>query len=475
MKVPDLEYIFHPSSIAVVGASPGLSNFATTAFLNPLIQFGYEGKLYPIHPRASEISNLKAYPSILDVPGPVDHVICAIRAALTPQLMRECATKSVKVIHLFTSGFSETGKEEGIRLEKEIAEIAYRGGVRIIGPNCMGIYCPSSRLSFDAAFPKENGCVGFLCQSGGNSIEGIQLGDAKGIHFSKVVSFGNACDLNEADFMEYFAHDPQTKIIIGYVEGTKDGRRFINALKEASETKPVIMIKGGTTEAGIRAVASHTGALAGSNAVWSSLFCQLGIMQVYDLEELVDLTLLFQYWKPCRGRRIGIIGGSGGRSVLITDNCEKEGLTIPTFPSEVMGRLRKIIPEEADPGTGMHNPLDLATSVLNPHILPKVFETVASYDGIDFSLIHIGVAFGLYRGTSEVLDNQIDSLINAKKSVDKPIALILRHCGEPEAASLAFSAQKRCLAANIPVFPSFNRATRAISKFARYYEMRGRQ
>ncbi len=473
--MPDLEYIFHPSSIAVVGALPDSSSFVTAKFLNSLIQFGYEGRVYPIHRRASEISGLRVYPSILDVPGHVDHVICAIRAALTPQLMRECAAKKVKVIQLFTSGFSEMGKEEGIRLEKEITEIARQGGVRVIGPNCMGIYCPSSGISFDDAFPKESGCVGFLCQSGGNSMEGVQLADAKDIRFSKVVSFGNACDLNEADFMEYFAHDPQTKIVLGYVEGTKDGRRFINALKEASEIKPVIMLKGGTTEAGIRAVASHTGALAGSNTIWSSLLCQLGIMQVYDLEELVDLTLLFQHWKPCRGKRMGIVGGSGGRSVLITDNCEKEGLTLPSLPSEVRRELRKIIPEGFDPGTSVCNPVDLATSVLDLHILPKVLEIVANYDGIDFSLIHIGVAFGLYRGTSEVLDKQIDSLIEAKRSVTKPIALILRHCGEPEAARRAFSAEKRCLAAGIPVFPSFNRASRAISKFVQYYEMRERQ
>jgi len=469
--MPDLEYIFNPSSIAVVGASPEPSSWTTTTFLNPLIQFGYEGKLYPIHPRASEVSGLKAYPSILDVPGPVDHVICAIRATLVPKLMRDCVTKRVKVIHFFTSGFSETGEEEGIRLEKEITEIAHQGGMRIIGPNCMGIYCPSSRISFDAAFPRESGCVGFLCQSGGNSIEGVQLGDARGVRFSKVVSFGNACDLNEADFVEYFAHDPQTRIIVGYIEGTKDGRRFINALQEAVKAKPVIMVKGGVTEGGIRAAASHTGALAGSNAVWSSLFCQLGIMQVYDLEELVDLTLLFQHLKPCQGRRIGIVGTSGGRSVLITDNCERQGLTISTFPLEVRKKLREIVPEELDPGTSVRNPVDLAKSGLDPDILSKVLETMANYDGIDFILVHINVAFGLYRGTNEMIKRQIDSLIESKKCIVKPIAAVIRHSGAPEAANYAFSVQKRCLEAGIPVFPSFDRAARAVSRFIRYYEM----
>jgi len=476
VRIPDLEYIFHPSSIAVVGAPPDPSNFATATFLNPLIQFGYEGKLYPIHPRASEVSGLKAYPSILDVPGPVDHVICAIRAALTPQLMKECATKRVKVTHLFTSGFSETGEEKGIHLEKEITEIAHQGGVRVIGPNCMGIYCPSSGISFDAAFPKESGNVGFLSQSGGNSMELIQLGNVRGVRFSKVVSFGNASDLNETDFMEYFAHDPQTKIIIGYIEGTKNGRRFINALQEAAETKPVIMVKGGMTEGGTRAVASHTGALAGSNVVWSSLFCQLGVIQVYDLEELVDLILLFQRLKPFKGRKVGVIGGGGGGSVLVTDDCEREGLTVPTFPSEVRRKLRKIVPEEVDPGTSVRNPVDLASrTAWDPNILRSSLETMANYDGVDLILTHINVAFGLYRSTTEVVDRQINSLIEIKKRVDKPIAAVIRHSGDPAVADYAFSVQKRCLETGIPVFPSFNRAARAINRFIRYYEVRGGQ
>jgi acyl-CoA synthetase (NDP forming) len=438
-----------------------------------LIQFGYEGGIYPIHSKANEVSGLKAYPSILDVLGPVDHVICAIRAALTPQLVRECVAKRVRVIHLFTSGFSETGKEERIRLEREIVEIAHQGGVRVIGPNCMGIYCPISGISFDADFPRESGSVGFLSQSGGNSMELVQLGSTRGIRFSKVVSFGNACDLNEADFMEYFAHDPQTKIIVGYLEGTKDGRRFITTLQKAAEAKPVIILKGGVTKGGIKAVASHTGALAGSNAVWGSLLSQLGVMQVYDLEELVNLILLFQHFKPFKGRRVGLIGGGGGGSVLATDDCEREGLTVPSFPSKVKKRLREIIPEEVEPGTSVNNPVDLSgTRLRDPSIFPKSLKIVANYDGVDFILTHVNVALGLYRGTSEMIDKQIGSLIEIKKNVAKPIAAVIRHSGEPKAANYAFSVQKKCLESGIPVFPSFGRAARAISKFIRYCEIK---
>jgi len=168
VRMPDLEYIFHPGSIAVVGASRDPVRPTNHFYLYPLLEFGYEGKIYPIHPTASEISGLKAYPSIMDVPGPVDHVSCVIRAELTPQLMRECVAKGVKLIQLYTSGFSETGQEDGIRLEKEIAEIARRGNVRVLGPNCMGIYCPGSKIAYQNFFPKESGNVGLLSQSGGN-------------------------------------------------------------------------------------------------------------------------------------------------------------------------------------------------------------------------------------------------------------------------------------------------------------------
>lgn len=469
----DLEYIFRPCSIAVVGASPNSSNFATMSFLNPLIQFGYKGKIYPIHPKASEVSGLKAYTSILDVPGPIDYVICAVRASFTPQLMRDCATKGVKTIHLYTSGFSETGEEKGIRLEKEICEIARQAGMRVVGPNCLGIYCPMSGISFSSDFPKESGSIGFLCQSGGNAIEGVELGSARGIRFSKVVSFGNACDINDADFMEYFTRDLQTKIIMSYIEGTKDGRRLISVLQEAVKTKPVIILKGGITVGGTRAVASHTGALAGSNVVWSALFRQLGVMQVYNFEEAIDLLLLFQCLKPFSGRRVGVIGCGGGASVLITDDCEREGLVVPLLPPEIRVRLREIISEEVDPGTTVRNPVDLASSGWDPGIFSRALEALANYNGIDFILTFMDMDVGLFRASREKQDGQIDSLIRTKNIIDKPIVAVMRHSGEPKMVSYAFTLQKRCLDAGIPVFPSFERAAHVVSKFIQYYEKRG--
>jgi acyl-CoA synthetase (NDP forming) len=470
-QVPDFEYFFHPESIAVVGASQ--HNSTAEMFLNPLIQSGYKGKIYPIHPKVNEVSGLKAYPSILSIPGPVDHVTCGIKAALTPQLMKECAAKGVKLVQIFTAGFSESGEEQGIRLEKEIVAIARRGNVRVLGPNCMGIYCPSSGISFEPSFPSESGCVGFLAQSGGNSITLVRLGAARGIRFSKVVSFGNACDLNESDFMEYFAHDPQTKIIIGYIEGTRDGRRFVQALRKAAEVKPVIMLKGGTTDAGTRAAASHTGSLAGTNAVWSSLFSQLGVMQVYDTEELIDLLLVFMHFQPLRGRRVALVGFGGGYSVLITDNCVGEGLIVPSFPDELKGRLREILPKELDPGTSVGNPADISVTGWNPGVLSKALETVDKYDGIEFTLSYVGFHVGHVHGpVRQMIDNAFDSVIETRKNLGKPLAIVIREDHLPETRELSFYIQERCEQANIPVFPSFSRAARAISKFIQYHERR---
>ena len=471
----NLEYIFHPRSIAVVGASNNPLSIATRLFfLSSLKKMGFKGEIYPIHPKENEVAGLKVYPSVLDVPGPVDHVICAIKAHFTPKMMQDCAQKGVKTVHLFTSGFSETGEEKGICLEREIVDIAHKGGVRVIGPNCMGLYCPSSGLSFDSSFPKEAGSVAFLSQSGGNSIELVQLGKTRGVHFSKVISYGNACDLNEADFMEYLADDPETKVITCYIEGVKEGGHFIQALSKATKSKPVIVLKGGLTEAGTGAVASHTGALAGSVQTWNTLFQQLGVVQAYDLEEIIDLVLLFQSINPPRGRRGAAVGVGGGFSVLASDNCEREGLIVPSFPPQLRKELRTIVPEELDPGTSVGNPVDLSGSGWNTDIFSRALTTIANFEGIDFLLIFSAVAFGLYKGTNIMVEQQVNTLIEVKKDIDKPIIMVERSSGDPAVAPFVHDVEQKCLAARIPVYPSTIRAARATSKFIQYYERKSK-
>jgi acyl-CoA synthetase (NDP forming) len=466
----DIGFVFCPQSIAVVGASSNPDSRANQNFLRPLLDFDYQGKIYPVNPYQGEIMGWKAYASILDIPGPVDYVICAIPAPLTPKLVQDCVTARVKVVTFFTAGFSETGEEEGIRLEREIVEIARQGGVRLIGPNCLGIHYPKIGITFETLGSRESGHVGFLSQSGGNARELIVTGTERGIHFSKGVSYGNAGDLNEADFLEYFAHDNDTEIIAAYIEGIKQPQRFLRVLGEATKAKPVIILKGGKTEAGKGAVASHTGALAGSKETWDALCRQRGVIQVHNLEEMVDIILAFSCLRPPRGRRIGIIGIGGGESVQAADDCENAGLIVPPFPRELKQELRKFTPPA---GTGLRNPIDTSADVYwDPASFAKTAKLIADYDGVDALFVGLNAIFTVRHGV-QPLREQIEAIIEVGQVTNKPLAIVLRTIGVIAAEKLAYEVQGQCLKAGFPVYSSVSQAAQALNHFISYYENRG--
>ena len=465
----DVELIFSPRSIAIVGASPDPDSRATQNFLEPLLIHGYQGKIYPVNPYQSEVLGLKTYANIRDIPERVDYVICAIPAPLTLQLMQDCVAAKVKVVCVYTAGFSETGEEEGKRLERELVEIARQGGVRIIGPNCLGIHCPKAGISFEATIPRESGYTSFLSQSGGNARELIHSGAQQGIYFSKVISYGNAADLNEADFLEYFARDADTKIIAAYIEGIKQPQRFHKVLGEVSQRKPVIILKGGQTEAGTRAVASHTGALAGTKEIWDALCRQRKVIQVYNLEEVADAILAFLYLKPPRGRRTAIIGAGGGPSVQATDDCEKAGLIVPPFPKELRQEIREFTPPA---GTSVLNPVDTSADVFwSPALFSKTVELVANYEGVDILVVVLSARSALLRG-AQALREQIEAAIEGSEGSGKPLAIVLRTY-TVEAEKIAFEVQPQCFKAGFPAYRSVARAAQAISRFIGYHENRG--
>ena len=254
MSEHPLEHLFHPRSVAVVGAST--SQGPGGGFVTAIQEMGYQGALYPVNPKAEEIQGLKCYPSLLDVPGEVDYVISSVPARIVPQLVEDSAAKGAKAVHFFTAGFSETGEADRAGMEAHLLARARELGLRLIGPNCMGLYCPESGLSFMPGMPKEPGPVGMVSQSGANAGEFCRTGGVRGLRISKAISYGNALDLNESDFLEYLGQDTKTEIIVGYIEGVKDGQRFLRALRAAATAKPVIILKGGQTEAGARATAS---------------------------------------------------------------------------------------------------------------------------------------------------------------------------------------------------------------------------
>ncbi len=467
-EAKNLEYIFHPSSVAIVGASPDPSNLANLVFLFCLQRFQFPGQIYLVGSRGEEISGLKVYRQIRDIPGPVDHVMVSIPAHLIPQLMEDCVSKGVKSAFIFSSGFSESGEEEGIRLEREIVRIAKKGGLRIVGPNCMGIYHPSASLSFGYDFPRESGPVGYLSQSGGNTFHLVRSAAARGLRFSKVISYGNAADLNEADFLEYFASDPETKIIAAYIEGVKEGQRFVRVLKEAAKAKPVIMLKGGGTEVGNRAVASHTGALAGSDAVWDALFKQAGVVRVYDLDEMVDVILTFLLMSPPKGRRVGMVGTGGGASVQGADECGRAGMLIPPLSQEIVKRLGQIF---SAPGIGLGNPVDSNVLDVSPHQFGDILSTVASSPDIDLLIAHVGVELSPFRyHRAEVLAQKVETIIKAGKAFPKPLAIVLHTASSGQSMQTVAEVQQKYFASGFPIYNSIARAANAISKFLQYHE-----
>jgi acyl-CoA synthetase (NDP forming) len=406
-----IEYIFHPRSVAVAGVSNKPFTMGQL-LLSPFLKCGFKGNIYPLNPNGGKIWGMKIYSSLKEIPGEIDYVVLSIPAPLTPQFMEDCVAKGVKVVSIFSAGFSESAGAEGSMIEARIVEIARRGEIRIIGPNCWGIYYPKEGLSFCSDFSAEAGCVGFIGQSGGNSAYMVRSGYARGVRFSKVISYGNACDLNESDFLEYFAHDPETKIIAAYIEGVRDGRRFLKVLGKASRVKPVVLIKGGKKGAGAVAAASHTGALVSSETIWDTLFKQTGVVGVDSVDEMVDAVLAFLKMPVPMGRNAAIIGGGGGVTVLAADVCERAGLNVPLFSSALRNSLQEFFPPV---GTILKNPVDTQWILsITPEQLSNIINLVAGWEEIDVLIVHYAIDIGpllFHEIDSKPLDALIDSLI----------------------------------------------------------------
>lgn len=462
----NLESLFHPNSVALAGITVANPEHWTRTFLDALLEFQFERPLYLVNPKGGEIRGMKVYQSLRDIPNAIDYVIGLVPAKAAPGLVEECAGKGVKAIHFCTAGFSETGEEEGIKLEAEVAELGRRTGIRIIGPNCMGIYCPESRMSFQANFPKESGTVGFISQSGGNAIDLVNQVMWRGVRFSKVISYGNACDLNENNFLEYFTADPRTRVIAMYIEGVKDGRRFRQALDKAAKEKPVIVLKGGVTESGARAVAGHTGALAGSEAVWDSLCKQLGVIRVSSLEEMADILVTLLFLPLPKGGRIALMGGGGGASVLITDEFEKKGLKVPALPQEIRNQIREFTPAA---GNILRNPIDYSQTMIEPGKLAKTVGIISNWDGIDLLMgfMRPTLAAASIRGR---MGDMINEILEGSRLGSKPVGLVIEPSTLAQEAKEIFPIIQKCVSLGLPVYYSFAGAASAISIVLSHYK-----
>ncbi len=469
----NLDFLFHPQTIAIAGVSENVNKFNFgLKYLEGLTEFGFKGKIYPMNPSGGEINGMTIYKSVKDIPDKVDFIISAIPAPYTPQLVDDAAEKGVRAIHFFTSGFSEIENAEGKRLQADIIARAKKGGIRVIGPNCLGLYCPAGGLSFNADFEKTSGPVAMISQSGGNAAHCIQDGASRGVFFSKVISMGNGADLNESDFLEYLAQDEETKIITAYIEGTRQGPRFFKALKAAAKTKPAIILKVGTSESGAEAAVSHTTAMAGSDQVWEGVLKQAGAIRAGSIEEMIDIALTFQHMPAPEGNRIVIVGIGGGASVLLADQFSHAGLTLPRLSDDLRQRLIDIFPTEA--GRIFKNPIDL-NNFETPEKFFKTLNTLDQCQEADMLIIHVAFDhFGLISSEEKEfwVSTFLQLIVQVKKDLAKPLAVILHSYSSMAMNVLAQKAIKELSAAGIAVFPSIPRAAQALSKFADYHTKR---
>lgn len=469
LNLERMEEVFYPKSVAVIGASSDSEKERKSGWIGRLLQFGFKGKIYPINPKVKEVLGFKAYPSVGDVPDPIDYVIMAIPRHLAPSSLKECVSKEAKVVHIYTAGFSETGTPEGIRLQKELKEILQVGKTRVIGPNCMGVYCPSGGISFDIRFPKESGSIAFISQTGVGGRRLISLATGRGLRFSKAISYGNAIDLNVNDFLEYVVSDPETKIILLYLEGLTDGRRFFDLLRNCR--KPVVLLKAGLSESGSGAVASHTASLAGSRQVWEALFKQTGAIPVETLEEAVEQMVALQTLPPIKGRRVGLVGRGGGIGVVATDLSEREGLKVPLLEQETRNRLAGII--ATDSGSTIRNPVEIGLGItgVSEHYVGGL-EIVAADPKIDFVLTFLNPEDYLHYGVKGWAEDISKGLIEAKKRLSKPFAVVFLQGQNVEVFQSILQIQRECLKEGVGCFPGLDAAIKAVSKLITYYQNR---
>lgn len=350
----ELSFLFNPQQVAVIGASASPQKIGY-AIVENLIKSGYQGKIYPINPKAKEILGLPCYENIAKVGGPVDLAIISVPAKLCVQVARECGEAGVKGAIIVTAGFKEIGGE-GLKLERELQKIGQKYSMRLVGPNCVGLMDTHASLnaSFATGFP-EKGNISFISQSGAMVVAILDWSFTAGLGFSRFISLGNKADLNEIDFIESCTADPNTKVILCYAEDVADGERFVRVCTEASKVKPIVILKSGTSTAGAQAASSHTGALAGSNRAYDTAFRQSGVLRADNMSELFDLARAFSTQPLPGGDRVAIITNSGGPAIIATDAVEKIGLKMARFDKATVDRLREKLPAESN----IYNPIDV--------------------------------------------------------------------------------------------------------------------
>ncbi len=380
-----LNHIFMPESVAVIGASNDTAKFGGRILEN-LMRFGFKGKLFPINPKETRIQGLYSFPDITAVPDPVDLAIITTPGAFVLPAVKACAEKGVKGVEILSAGFREAG-ESGEKLESELIDLAQKTGMRIVGPNCFGIYCPAGGLTLlpGVDFSRESGSAGFISQSGGGACDIVNMGQGRGVRFSVLVSYGNGSDVDVVDLLRYFEQDENTRVVGAYLEGVKDGASFFKALKACAAKKPVVIHKGGLTEQGRRGTIGHTGSMAGSRKTWEAAVKSAGATAAGDIKDLSDCMMAFCLLDEFSGKGAGVLAGGGLRCVEALDAASVHGFEIPVLDPETIDMMKKLLPPS---GGAAGNPADLANPGMPPAVMIPIMEAMAGKDNIDFLVLY---------------------------------------------------------------------------------------
>lgn len=395
----ELRPLFSPRSIAVIGASGTPGKWGHSMVARP-IQSGYRGPIYPINPKAGAIEGLTVYPDIKDVPGDVELAVVTLPARMVPDAVRDCTAKGVKAMVVISAGFAETGPS-GKALQEEVVEIARSARIRLMGPNGMGIYTSEVRLNTAFDFMPQPGGISFVSQSGTMGGYLLETASDKGYGFNAFLSVGNQADLSMADYIEYLGEDERTRVIVLYIEGLKDGNRFLRSAREVVRKKPIIAYKSGQGEDGARAAMSHTASIAGSDATFDAVCRQSGIIRTHDVSHAFDIAEALSKQPLPKGNRVGIVAGGGGMCVVSTEACNNYGLSVPELDEGTVKQLSQYLLPHAPPPK---NPIDVAADPRGM-TMACVAEALARHPGIDAIISQAP----LWRITPENIQERLDA------------------------------------------------------------------
>jgi acyl-CoA synthetase (NDP forming) len=463
---------FNPRSVAIVGATKKADKAGHIIFKNFVQNKArgfFKGELYAVNPYENSVLGIKSCSTVTKIPGDLELVVIVVPADVVPQIMKDAAAKKVKAAVIISAGFGEVGNHE---LENEVATIAKEAGIRVLGPNCLGVY--DSRTGVDMLFLPETkvlttgdevvatprplpGNIAIVTQSG--AFGAAALDYLAGLHtgVSKFVSFGNKIDVDEAEMLRYLYHDDETNVILLYVEDIKAGRKFLEAAQEITRKKPVVALKSGRTEAGARAAASHTGAIAGSDLIYDAAFEQSGIIRAQDMDEFFHAGKALSMQIPAKGKNVGVITDAGGPGIMAVDEAVRKGLTIKRFSEETIGKFEKLKEEGKLPKFATNfNPVDVTGSGTS-----KMFELATEVLFQDPEIDGI-IMLGLHH-TPALNEDYIDMVARVASRYEKP--MVACDIGETE---MALSMRLRFDRLGIPAYSSPEDTARAMSALARY-------